>query len=149
MTRLRQAGDAGVTLYPSARPLGPRRRVRLGAARSEARPGRPALSRSLDPSGPHARAGVHAEPGLSGARARAPGEALTAWITEATTSGIAALTRFAEGLPEDLAAITAGLTLPWSNGPVEGQVNRLKLLKREGYGRASVRLLRQRLMTRR
>ena len=60
-----------------------------------------------------------------------------------------ALARFAEGLQEDLAAITAGLTLPWSNGPVEGQVNRLKLLKREGYGRASVRLLRQRLMTRR
>jgi transposase len=72
--------------------------------------------------------------------------ALTAWITEATTSGMAALARFAEGLQEDRAAITAGLTLPWSNGPVEGQVNRLKLLKREGYGRAGVRLLRQRLM---
>jgi transposase len=59
---------------------------------------------------------------------------------------MAALARFAEGLQEDRAAITAGLTLPWSNGPVEGQVNRLKLLKREGYGRAGVRLLRQRLM---
>jgi transposase len=59
---------------------------------------------------------------------------------------MAALARFAEGLQEDRAAITAGRTLPWSNGPVEGQVNRLKLLKREGYGRAGVRLLRQRRM---
>jgi transposase len=74
------------------------------------------------------------------------GDALTAWITEATSSGIAALARFAHGLQEDLAAITAGLTLPWSNGPVEGPVNRLKFLKRQGYGRAGVRLLRQRLM---
>jgi transposase len=73
------------------------------------------------------------------------GEALTTWIAEATASGIAALARFAQGLQDDLAAITAGLTLPWSNGPVEGHVNRLKLLKRQGYGRAAVQLLRQRL----
>jgi transposase len=74
------------------------------------------------------------------------GDALAAWMTEATTSGIEALARFAQGLQEDLAAITAGLTLPWSNGPVEGQVNRLKLLKRQSYGRAGVGLLRQRVM---
>ena len=74
------------------------------------------------------------------------GDALTAWMTEATASGIAALARFAQGLQEDLAAITAGLTLPWSNGPVEGHINRLKLLKRQGYGRAGVKLLRQRVM---
>ena len=69
------------------------------------------------------------------------GDALAAWITEASASGIAALARFAQGLQEDLAAITAGLTLPWSNGPVEGHVNRLKLLKRQGYGRAGRRAL--------
>ena len=74
------------------------------------------------------------------------GDALAAWMTEATTSGIEALARFAQGLQEDLAAITAGLTLPWSNGPVEGHVNRLKLLKRQGYGRVGVGLLRQRVM---
>jgi transposase len=74
------------------------------------------------------------------------GGALTAWITEATTSGIAALARFAQGLQDDLTASTAGLTLPWNNGPVEGHVNRLKLLKREGYGRAGVQLLRPRLV---
>jgi transposase len=74
------------------------------------------------------------------------GADLEAWITEVSASGIAALARFAQGLQEDLTAITAGLTLPWSNGPVEGQINRLKLLKRQGYGRAGVGLLRQRMM---
>jgi transposase len=74
------------------------------------------------------------------------GDALAAWIAEASTSGIAALVRFAEGLQEDLTAVTTGLTLPWSNGAVEGQVNRLKLLKRQSYGRAGVGLLRQRMM---
>jgi transposase len=73
------------------------------------------------------------------------GDALEAWMTEATASGIEALARFAQGLREDLAAVTAGLTLPWSNGPVEGHVNRLKLLKRQGDGRADVGLLRQRV----
>jgi transposase len=74
------------------------------------------------------------------------GEALEAWITETTASGIEALTRLAQGLREDLAAVTAGLTLPWSNGPVEGHVNRLKLLKRQGYGRAGCALLRHRVL---
>jgi transposase len=74
------------------------------------------------------------------------GDALEAWMTEAAASEIEALVRFAQGLQEDLAAVQAGLTLPWSNGPVEGQINRLKLLKRQGYGRADVALLRQRVM---
>jgi transposase len=74
------------------------------------------------------------------------GDALEAWMAKAATSGIEALARFAQGLREDLAAVTAGLTLPWSNGPVEGHVNRLKLLKRQGYGRADVGLLRQRVL---
>ncbi len=74
------------------------------------------------------------------------GADLEAWMAEAISSGIAELARFARGLQEDLAAVTAGLTLGWSNGPVEGQVTRLKLLKRQGYGRAGVPLLRQRVM---
>src|SRR5438067_5543758 len=74
------------------------------------------------------------------------GDALEAWMTEAAASGIEALTRFAHGLREALAAIHAGLTLPWSNGPIEGHVNRLKLLKRQGYGRAGCALLRHRVL---
>jgi len=41
-------------------------------------------------------------------------------------------------------AVKAGMTLPWSNGPVEGQINRLKMLKRQMYGRANIDLLSQR-----
>jgi transposase len=74
------------------------------------------------------------------------GDALEAWIADALTSGIEALARFAHGLQEDLAAVKAGLTLPWSNGPVEGHINRLKLLKRQSYGRAGFAFLRQRVL---
>jgi transposase len=74
------------------------------------------------------------------------GHALEAWISETMRSGNEALARFAQGLQEDLTAVKAGLTLPWSNGPVEGQITRLKLLKRQGYGRAGFPLLRQRVM---
>jgi transposase len=74
------------------------------------------------------------------------GRDLEAWITAATDSGLDALARFARGFRDDLAAVTAGLTLPWSNGPVEGQVTRLKLLKRQGYGRTGFALLRQRVL---
>lgn len=54
--------------------------------------------------------------------------------------------RFARGLKDDLRAIIAGLTLEWSNGVTEGQIHRLKLLKRQSYGRAGVALLRQRIL---
>jgi len=74
------------------------------------------------------------------------GDALEVWLTAAAASEMEALTRFAQGLQEDLAAVQASLTLPWSNGPVEGHINRLKLLKRQGYGRAGVERLRQGVM---
>jgi transposase len=73
------------------------------------------------------------------------GTGLEAWMAEAMHRGIEELARFARGLQEDLAAVTAGLTLDWSHGPVEGQITRLKLLKRQGYGRAGIPLLRPRL----
>jgi transposase len=53
------------------------------------------------------------------------GQDLEVWIAEATHSGIDELARFARGLEDDVAAITAGLTLKWSNGPVAGQITRL------------------------
>ena len=72
------------------------------------------------------------------------GDDLRAWMAEAMHSGIGELARFARGLRGDLSAITAGLTLAWSNGVTEGHIHRLKLLKRQGYGRAGFALLRQR-----
>ena len=74
------------------------------------------------------------------------GEALEAWMAEAIDSGIDALARFARGWQDDLRAIIAGLTLEWSNGVTEGQIHRLKLIKRQGYGRAGFTLLRQRVL---
>jgi transposase len=77
---------------------------------------------------------------------RREGDRLPAWLDRAEASGIGELTRFAGKLRGDLAAVQAGLTLRWSNGQTEGHVNRLKLVKRQGYGRAKVDLLRQRVL---
>jgi transposase len=74
------------------------------------------------------------------------GERLDGWIEQAKESGIDELRRFAAGLVADQAAVRAGLTLVWNNGPVEGHVNRLKLLKRHMYGRANFDLLRKRVL---
>ena len=56
---------------------------------------------------------------------------LDPWLVRATTSTLEALRRFAHGLHDAYAAVKAGVTLPWSTGPVEGHINRLKMLKRQ------------------
>jgi transposase len=78
-------------------------------------------------------------------RQRHPGQ-LETWLERATASGLQAFKSFANGLRADYDAVKAGLTLPWSTGPVEGQINRLKMLKRQMYGRAHMALLRQRVL---
>jgi transposase len=70
---------------------------------------------------------------------------LAEWVVKAEGSGCAELRSFASGLRQDEAAVAAALTESWSNGPVEGQVNRLKLIKRTMYGRAGWELLRARV----
>jgi transposase len=72
--------------------------------------------------------------------------ALASWLTEADQCGILEVTSFAAKLRQDLAAVEAAVTSPWSQGQVEGQVNRLKLVKRGMYGRAKFDLLRQRVL---
>lgn len=74
------------------------------------------------------------------------GERLDAWLDEAEAAGLPALRRFGKGLRADLAAVRAGLTEVWSNGQTEGHVHRLKLLKRQMYGRAGFAVLRQRVL---
>ena len=71
---------------------------------------------------------------------------LDTWLAEARAGSIPAIQTFATGLEQDGAAVRAALTEPWSNGQAEGQVNRLKLLKRQSYGRASFDLLRRRVL---
>ena len=77
---------------------------------------------------------------------RREGERLEAWLDKADTSDIEELKRFAGRLRADRDAGQAGLTLRHSNGQTEGYANRLKLIKRQGYGRAKVDLLRKRLL---
>ena len=67
------------------------------------------------------------------------------WLAQAEQSGCAELVGLAAGLRQDEAAVHAALMTRWSNGPVEGQVNRLKLIKRQMYGRAGFQLLRARV----
>jgi len=71
---------------------------------------------------------------------------LDPWLTRATTSTIEALRRFATGLYEDYEAVKAGVTVPWSTSPVEGHINRLKMLKRQMFGRARLDLLSRRFL---
>jgi transposase len=68
------------------------------------------------------------------------------WMERAWASGIQSLRRFAQKLKQDLRAVEAAVRSKWSSGPVEGHVNRLKMLKRQMYGQASVELLRARVM---
>jgi hypothetical protein len=74
------------------------------------------------------------------------GEQLESWLRSVRACHILELHRFANGIERDKAAVLAGLTLSYSNGQVEGQVTRIKLIKRMMYGRAGFPLLRQRVL---
>ena len=76
------------------------------------------------------------------------GEQLENWLAKVRASPISELHHFANGIERDKAAVLAGLTLIYSNGQTEGQVTRIKLIKRMMYGRAGFALLRQRVLHR-
>ena len=69
-----------------------------------------------------------------------------AWLSWRKAARQSPLARFALELQRDEAAVRAALTFPWSTGPVEGHINRLKLIKRHMYGRANLDLLRIRVL---
>jgi transposase len=71
---------------------------------------------------------------------------LDEWLGTAKGSGIKEMTNFAEGLSKDKEAVAGALSSEWSNGQTEGQINRLKLMKRQMYGRAKFDLLRARVL---
>jgi transposase len=153
ITQRRRARAAGwaPAMQPSPSP-----RVQGPSARAVACTwGCPEATRSSD-----AQTDVEPRPQVAPARAQASqliqalltrvrarrGDAREAWRTAATASGMAALARVAPGLQEDRAALKAGLTLPWSHGPMEGPMHRVTRRKRQGYGRAGFGRLRQRVM---
>ncbi|MBV9577664.1 MAG: transposase [Chloroflexi bacterium] len=78
-------------------------------------------------------------------RERRP-DGLDTWLEDAVATDLPEFRSFATGLQRDKAAIVAAVSLPHSNGQTEGQVTKLKLLKRSMYGRASFELLRRRVL---
>jgi transposase len=76
---------------------------------------------------------------------RLPGR-LDAWLVAAAASGVPDLATFAAGLQRERAELLAALELPWSTGPVEGHITRLKLIKRQGYGRCGLETLKRRFL---
>jgi transposase len=73
-------------------------------------------------------------------------EQLDGWIRAAEGGGFKGFKGFAASLRHDRDAVHAALTMPWSTGPVEGQINRLKVIKRTMHGRAGFDLLRRRVL---
>jgi transposase len=68
------------------------------------------------------------------------------WLLDAAAGDLKPFARLAAGMTDDLEAITNAFRYPWSTGPVEGNITRVKLIKRAGYGRAKLPLLRARIL---
>jgi transposase len=158
--RLRQAQEGAAPRRPSRkrpplppvadapkRPLTPRTAAWLALRRPERRDpagaGRLARLRDRDPALAEAVGLAEEFAGLL--RAREP-ERLDAWLTRARGGSLPAFRGFAARLGTDEAAVRAAATLPWSTGQVEGQINRLKMIKRQMYGRAKLDLLARRFL---
>ena len=75
------------------------------------------------------------------------GEGLEIWLKDVRASRIQEFLTFARSVERDKPAILAGLTLPYSTGPVEGHIHRLKLIKRQTYGRAGLSYLQHRFLS--
>ena len=68
------------------------------------------------------------------------------WMLQARACAVPEMQRFAAGLEADLSAVRAAFCSPWSSGQVEGQINRVKYLRRQMYGRAKLDLMRIRVL---
>jgi len=136
-----------VVAEPACQPLTPRRAAWLVLRRPEKRTAEEAqqLTQLHAQSAEVAEAIDLAQDFATLVRQRQPAQ-LDAWLQRATTSALEAVRRFATGLSEDYAAVKAGVTLPWSSSPVEGHINRLKMVKRQMFGRARLDLLSRRFL---
>ena len=141
--------DGDLPPQPQEHPLTPRRVVgillRRGEERSEQEQHVLAAVRAACPE--VERPCALGEQFLTLVRERKPDE-LTAWLTAATSCGLTDLERFATGWERDQEAVHAALILPDSHGQPEGQITRLKLIKRRMYGRAKLDLLERRVLYR-
>lgn len=85
---------------------------------------------------------------FSGLMKNRQADKLRNWLEKAQQSGIPELIGFVSGVNQDFKAVEAAFSSEWSNGQTEGQVNRLKFIKRQMYGRANFDLLRARVIHR-
>jgi transposase len=157
--RLRQAQEGAALQPPSRkqppaavidspkRPLTPRNAAWLVLRRTEDREAEEAerLNRLRLQPGALAEAITLAKEFAELVRTRNP-EGLEPWLARAQDSPLPAFRNFAKKLDADREAVRAAMSLAWSNGPVEGQINRLKMLKRQMYGRANLELLNRRFL---
>lgn len=132
---------------PTARPLTPRRATWLVLRREAQRTADDAqqLAQIRAQSAALTEAIDLAQDFAQLVRQRQPAQ-LDPWLQRAAGSTLDAVRRFATGLYDDYQAVKAGVTLPWSSGPVEGHINRLKMLKRQMFGRAHLALLEHRFL---
>jgi transposase len=139
---------AGKTTPPAARPVPAPRAAASWLLTHPDRLG-PEQARTLgdvQAACPHLTATARHVRGFAAMLTNLTGEDLPAWIAQVRQDDLPHLRQFADGLTTDLAAVTAGLSTPWSSGQVEGQNTRAKLVKRLGYGRANFDLLRKRIL---
>ncbi|WP_371674242.1 transposase [Streptomyces sp. NBC_00289] len=95
---------------------------------------------------PRARPHRPPRPHVCRAHEQPSGPDLNKWITSVRAEDLPALHTFVTGLGQDLDAVVAGLSLRYSSGAVEGQNNKIKMLKRQMFGRANFDLLRKRVL---
>jgi transposase len=151
-TRHKFKSEAAAPLYTSEevrqRPLTPPQAARLLCSQEQARrPWQQAYLTRLCASDEAIAQTYHLVQAFGTLVRDRPGVAqVEQWLAEVEQGGVPELRAFAEGLKKDYDAVLAGLTLEWSNGPTEGYVNKLKLIKRLMYGRASFPLLRRRFL---
>ena len=132
---------------PKAKPPSPRQAAMLLASRPEKlKPDEQKLLDKLNECCPEIPILHGLTQGFAAVFRDGKGDALQNWIREANQAGLPEINRFCDGLLRDEKAVTAAVVLPWSNGQVEGQIHRLKLVKRQMYGRAKFNLLRIRVL---
>ncbi|MFF3559742.1 transposase [Streptomyces sp. NPDC002574] len=133
-----QVATAGTPRGDEMDPQPPRDADRDRTAPAQCRPGQL----------PRTRCPVRSRPVICPDAHRAPGRtALPQWLDAVRQDDLPSLHILAAGIDRDRDAVIAGLTLPWSSGVIEGHVNRIKILKRQMFGRAGFALLRKRVLS--
>ena len=124
---------------PQAKPLSPRQAAMLLARRPEKlKPDEQQQLAKLNECCPEIPVLYDLTQGFAAVFRNKQSGALLDWLIEANRSGLPEITRFCDGLLRDAPAVTAAVTLPWSNGQVEGQIHRLKLVKQADVGPSEI-----------